>query len=489
MPILIVVTTPKEWPLNIPGVELVSAKSYLLEERYGELRGAKVFNLCRSYRYQSLGYYVSLISTARGHTPLPSVMTIQDMKSQRIIRYVSDELDDLIQKSLESLQTRRFTLSVYFGKNIAKKYNRLAQHLFNLFPSPLLRAHFVYNNKWQLQSIDPISASEIPQEQLSFVLEVASEYFSGRRFSVPKRLPPRYDIAILHNPEEVNGPSDEKALQRFIKAAESLDMSAELITKEDQGRLLEYDALFIRETTSVNHYTYRLARRAAAEGLVVIDDPLSILRCSNKVYLAELLEHHRIPAPKTLIVHRDNIHSVIDELGIPVILKQPDSTYSQGVIKIENKDVFDSEVERLLDKSELIIAQQYTPTEFDWRVGILDHRPIYVCKYYMMHRHWQIIKKTSTGRFLEGRWETLPVEIAPKKLIRTALWAADQIGDGLYGVDLKEIDGNFTVIEVNDNPTIETGVEDDILKDDLYIRIMEVFLKRIERLKERTFRE
>ena len=107
----------------------------------------------------------------------------------------------------------------------------------------------------------------------------------------------------------------------------------------------------------------------------------------------------------------------------------------------------------------------------------------------MMGRHWQIIKKTSTGRFLEGRWETIPVEIAPKKLIRTALWAADLIGDGLYGVDLKEINGNFTVIEVNDNPTIESGVEDDILKDDLYTRIMEVFLRRIERLKERNFRE
>jgi glutathione synthase/RimK-type ligase-like ATP-grasp enzyme len=122
-------------------------------------------------------------------------------------------------------------------------------------------------------------------------------------------------------------------------------------------------------------------------------------------------------------------------------------------------------------------------------VGILDHKPLYVCKYFMVGRHWQIIKKASTGRFLEGRWETLPVEIVPKKLIRTALHAADLIGDGLYGVDLKEIDGNFTVIEVNDNPTIEFGVEDDILKDDLYIRIMEVFLKRIERSKERNFRE
>ena len=232
-----------------------------------------------------------------------------------------------------------------------------------------------------------------------------------------------------------------------------------------------------------------MARRAAADGLVVIDDPLSILRCSNKVYLAELLEHHKVPTPKTVIVHRDNVHSVLKQIGLPVILKQPDSTYSQGVIKVEDPAAYRDQVERLLDKSELIIAQEFVPTEFDWRVGILDHKPLYVCKYYMVGRHWQIIKKASTGRFLEGRWETLPAELAPKKLVRTALSAADLIGDGLYGVDLKEIDGNFTVIEVNDNPTIESSVEDDILKDELYLRIMEVFVKRIERMKERNYRE
>lgn len=488
MPILIVVTNPKEWTLQIPGVEVVSAKSYLLEDQYSELRGAKVFNLCRSYRYQSLGYYVSLLAAARGHNPIPNVMTIQDMKSPRIVQFVSEELDELIQKSLETIQTRKFTLSIYFGKNIAKKYSRLAHQLFSLFPTPLLRAHFAYNTKWYLQSIEPISASEIPKEHLPFVMEVATEYFSARRFSVPKRYPPRYDLAILYNPNEINSPSDPKAIQKFIKAAESLDMRVELITKEDAGRLPEYDALFIRETTSVNHYTYRMARRGVAEGLVVIDDPVSILRCSNKVYLAELLARHKIPTPKTMIVHRDIIETVLEELGLPCILKQPDSSFSQGVIKVETREELKTQVDALLEKSELIIAQEYVPTEFDWRVGILDGKPLYVCKYYMVGRHWQIVKKASTGRFLEGRWETLPVELAPKKLVRLALRATEPIGDGLYGVDLKEINGEFTVIEVNDNPSIESGVEDAILKDELYLRIMEVFLKRIEQLKERNYR-
>lgn len=58
--------------------------------------------------------------------------------------------------------------------------------------------------------------------------------------------------------------------------------------------------------------------------------------------------------------------------------------------------------------------------------------------------------------------------------------AAGLIGDGLYGVDLKVVNGKCHVIEINDNPSIEAGYEDQILKSELYVRIMKVFLDRIE---------
>ncbi len=80
-------------------------------------------------------------------------------------------------------------------------------------------------------------------------------------------------------------------------------MRPTLITKDEYGRIAEFDALFIRETTAVNHHTYRFSRRALAEGLVVIDDPESIIRCTNKVYLAELFARNRIPHPRTVVVH------------------------------------------------------------------------------------------------------------------------------------------------------------------------------------------
>ena len=106
--------------------EVVDAKTYLTKPEYGDVRGAKVFNLCRSYRYQSLGYYVTLLATARGHKPLPNIMTIQDMKSQTVVRFVSDDLDDLIQHSLAPIEIDKFTLSIYFGRNLARRYDRLA---------------------------------------------------------------------------------------------------------------------------------------------------------------------------------------------------------------------------------------------------------------------------------------------------------------------------------------------------------------------------
>src|SRR5512140_2466304 len=153
MPIFIVVNNPQEWPLEVPGVSVVSARSYLSEPQYADLHGAKVFNCCRSYRYQTIGYYVSLLAAARGHKPFPNIATIQDMKSQTIIRLISDDLEELIQSSLAGIRTAKFTLSIYFGKNLAEKYDRLSAELFKLFQAPFLRAQFVRTDRWELQSI------------------------------------------------------------------------------------------------------------------------------------------------------------------------------------------------------------------------------------------------------------------------------------------------------------------------------------------------
>jgi hypothetical protein len=128
---LIIVDNPKSWDFDIPGVDVVAAKTYLMDDMYSKLKRAKVYNLCKSYRYQTTGYYVSLLAAARGHTPIPNILTIQDFKSQPIIRVVSEELQELFQKNFSGLLSDSFTLSIYFGKNLAKRYDKLAARLFN----------------------------------------------------------------------------------------------------------------------------------------------------------------------------------------------------------------------------------------------------------------------------------------------------------------------------------------------------------------------
>lgn len=482
MAVIIVVDNPAKWPFAITGVDVVEARSYLTRPEYSEMRGVKLINLCRSYSYQTSGYYVSLLAEARGHKPLPSVTTIQDMKSQAFVRLVSDDLDDLIQRSLSPIQSEKFTLSIYFGRNMARRYDRLSLRLFNLFQAPLIRVQFARNGKWTIRSVAAIATNEVPESHAEFLVDAATEHFAGRGRRSPRRVRARYDVAILHNPQESNPPSDDKALRKFERAGAALGLSCERITRDDYARLAEFDALFIRETTYVNHHTYRFARRAASEGLVVIDDPDSIVRCTNKVFLAELLRRHRLPMPQTMVVHKGNMDGVASAMGMPCILKQPDSAFSIGVVKVDTEQQLNDELKRLLADSELVIAQSFLPTTFDWRIGILNRRPLYACKYFMAPRHWQIMKhEGQTTQY--GKWETLPVELAPRSAVRAALKAANLIGDGLYGVDVKESNGEFYIIEINDNPNIEARVEDAILRDELYTRIMSVLLNRIEHRK------
>ena len=109
---LFVVNNPKNWPLHVPGVEVVSARAYLTDAEYNDIENAKVFNLCRSYRYMSSGYYVSLLAEARGHRAIPSILTLQDMRTEAIFRIRSDDLDELIQRTLVHLKADKYQLNI-----------------------------------------------------------------------------------------------------------------------------------------------------------------------------------------------------------------------------------------------------------------------------------------------------------------------------------------------------------------------------------------
>lgn len=478
----IVVEDPKRWNLKVPGVEVVKARDYLADERYSEPGTVKVLNCCYYYHYQSTGYYVSLVAAARGHYPMPSVQALQDMRHNVVIRRASHNLTMQIQRSFKGMHGDTFELSIYFGKNVAHRYNTLSKMLFNLFPLPFFRAFFIREKgEWLLDDVRVIAARDIPEHHHPFVMEQISQYV-GRH--VWKRRGKKqlyhYEMAILHSLEDPTPSSNPLAIQKFCRSAERNGVGVEIINRYDYAQLDRYDALFIRDTTAVNHYTYRFARRAESVGIPVIDDSLSILRCANKIFLAELMRRHGIATPKSLIIGRHTAHKVKELIGFPCVLKIPDSSFSLGVYKFNTQDEFKSAVETYFKDSELLLAQEFIPTEFDWRVGVLNRQPLFVCRYYMAEKHWQIYNHHTPNGTDCGMADTLAVGDAPKKIIAAALRAAGTIGYGLYGVDIKEINGRPCVIEINDNPNIDAGIEDEVLKDELYDRVILEFVRRLD---------
>lgn len=478
----IVVNQPENWDLSLENVQVISAQDYLTNPEFSKLKNARIFNLSKDYSYQSKGYYVSLLAEARGHMAIPTVMNIVDLREPKLVKIVSDDFDDLIQQSLKNIKSQEFTLSIYFGQNVAHKYKELSAMFHRHFQIPFLRVKFNFTTKWNIKSVRAIAESEIPEEHKESMKFFAKEYFAKKRYDTPKTHSTDYDLAILVQNNDPAPPSNQKGIKKFVEIAEKMNFYVEVISPKDLFRLSSFDALLIRQSTEVNNEAYAFARKAQQEDIALVDYPDAILKCCNKVYMAEALTNANIPTPKTLIVHKNNKDQVIPYIGLPCVLKSPDSTFSFGVKKANTAEEFEELVTSMLKKSDLIIAQEFTFSEYDWRIGILDDKPIFACRYYMAKGHWQIYNWDAAKKDdQDGNADCLAIEDVPKKILSAALKSAKLMGKGLYGIDVKEVDGKPLVIEINDNPNIDFGVEDRFYGDQVYIDIITALKNRLEK--------
>lgn len=481
--LVIVVEKAPDWGSYYPSDNVVTAEDYLREPIDDER--THVINLCRNYKYLGTGYYVSLLAEARGHKVIPSVRTINDLRRRSLYGLDIEDLNGRLGNFLPAggRDTTGFGILVYFGETSYPALEELARQVFEIFPCPILHIGFERERVWQISAIKPSGLNSLsdPQED---AFAQALDKFSRKLWRKPRaRRKYRFDLAMLVDPAEAMPPSNKRALRHFVEAGTALGIEVEPVTRTDYAKLAEYDGLFIRATTALDNHTYRFANRAEKEDMVVIDDPGSILKCTNKIYLNDLLKSRRLPTPLTEILYRDDARQLAtlpERLGLPVVLKIPDGSFSRGIVKVDEPGGLQKAAEGLFQHSALVLAQEFVFTEFDWRIGVLNHEAIYACKYFMSRGHWQIYNHGARGGAKSGGFQTLPVRKAPAEVVRLALKATAPIGDGLYGVDIKQTDGRTVVIEVNDNPSIDAGVEDAYLGEDLYRRIMAEFLRRME---------
>jgi hypothetical protein len=327
----------KKWIEKFPfehGLKLTPMQYILLKDSDKESRS--IINLSSKCDYQDEGYYVSLLAQARNQRIIPELHVIQDLKDRTMRKIIGEDLLEKIQTRLKRIKDDKFELTVFLGKNIQEWFDEIAWEFFKLVKAPLFRVYFEKSQEWQIKKIKLLTVEDLWPTHFEYLISTVNNYFSKKKKIHSRSKKYKYDLAILFDSKEKSPPSCKKALKKFIEAGDEIGLKCELIEYKDRPNISEYDALFIRETTNVNHHTYKLARRAEKEGLVVIDDSESMIKCTNKVYLDELLDRLHVLRPRSIIINRENYKTQIPEFSFPWIVKRPDSAFSQGVLKADD---------------------------------------------------------------------------------------------------------------------------------------------------------
>ncbi|MEZ5648669.1 MAG: RimK family protein [Alphaproteobacteria bacterium] len=464
-------------------VKIATIKDYISRPEMFEGPRVKIVNLARSFRYLGRGYYGSLLAEGRGHKAIPSVKTALELLNPPLYRLATPELEEELRDAIAKMKDKpenSLTIHLFFGIPDDPRFTEVGWEIFSRFRCPILKVQIDDRKGWGIRSLKQVAPNELSEPQREQFTS-ALEGYVLKRWTMPRaKRQPRFSLAVLWDPNEKMKPSSPRTLKILTDVGKTMGVEVELITKKEYPRLAEYDALFIRETTGLDHHTYRFAKKAEEEGMPVIDDTSSIMRCTNKVFLAELLKAKRIPMPRTLILNRENLGEVESQISYPIILKIPDGSFSRGIHKAENREELQRFSDELLRRSEVVLAQEFMYTEFDWRIGVLNGRPLFASQYFMSRNHWQVVKHHADGRYDEGHFRTMAIEDAPASVVNLGVRAARLMGNGLYGVDLKQTNDGVFVIEVNDNPNLDAGIEDRILGEELYREVIREFERRLE---------
>jgi glutathione synthase/RimK-type ligase-like ATP-grasp enzyme len=281
-------------------------------------------------------------------------------------------------------------------------------------------------------------------------------------------------LGIFVNRRTMSSSSQLTALVKCRDVAESMGHTVEFIFPVDIKKIPRLDALFIRANTDPMNTTYVAAKMASMYGVPVIDDPMSIQICADKVNMYLHLMKKNISMPRTKFLSKNDVNEtcikgLFEELGSPLVLKEPSTSFSVRVEKAATVSEFIKVAKRFLKLTDWIVVQEYIESRFDWRIGVLNGELLYACRYIIPSETFKI-QASVNGHIVYCDVESVPADQVPTEVIDLGIEAGKAIGSGLYGVDIKESNGKLYVIEVNDNPSLEGG--EDANYPDMFRRIV-----------------
>ena len=132
------------------------------------------------------------------------------------------------------------------------------------------------------------------------------------------------DLGVFVDRQVMGSSEQLTALIRLREQAEAMGHGVYFIFPVEVRKVARVDGLFIRSRTDPLHISYVAAKIAEFHGIPVIDDPVSIQVCSDKVnmYLHLMEKQVRIPETRFLSkgdITRSGADDVFFTLGTPRI--------------------------------------------------------------------------------------------------------------------------------------------------------------------------
>jgi hypothetical protein len=195
--------------------KVLATRDYLARPELFRGSRPNIINLARSYRYQSRGYYASLLAGARGQRVIPSVETIIDLSARKLYENAIPELEDTLNKVCAKAGERPTRLNIFFGYTADQRLERFARLVFDWFRAPFVEVTIKDNGAWlSIPKVALGSVTKLSDKERAFFFECLNRY-TGRQWRDAKaKTPAKYTFATLVDANEALPPSSISSLKR-----------------------------------------------------------------------------------------------------------------------------------------------------------------------------------------------------------------------------------------------------------------------------------
>lgn len=217
-----------------------------------------------------------------------------------------------------------------------------------------------------------------------------------------------------------------------------------------KGKPVEnFDAIIPRISNAMTNYGNAIVRQFETQGYYCLTGSLAIARVRDKLRAAQIMSRGDVATPRTVISRNTgDIDALIDEIGVPCIIKLARGTHGNGVVLAENRRMAKSALQAfyLTNESGVNVLVQ----EFIEESAGTDIRAFVIGSQVVASMQRQSLDDEFRSNLHKGGEGTV-VKLTPDEN-KVAVKAAKAMGLHVAGVDLMRSNRGPLVLEVNASP-------------------------------------